>query len=209
MYSALVIDEYPTILVAIKSLLLQSDIFDKVFIASSSKQSLDILKKHHIDLVITDIELQGDDGFLLLKKIKRDFPEIKSLFFSSKNEAIYSLRALEVKANGFISKDRKLEEILFAAEHVLKGYLFFPSEILDSIFGLATLGEGIEPNHTLTPKEIGVLSYMIKGYKNKEIAQILFISSKTVSTYKTRIMAKLGVRSVMEMASYAAKNNLL
>ncbi len=209
MYSALVIDDYPTILVAIKSLLMQSPSFEKVFVASSSKQSLDILKHNSIDLVITDIELQGDDGFLLLKKIKRDFPDIKSLFFSSKNESIYSLRALEVKANGFISKDRELEEILFAAEHVLNGYLFFPSDILNSISGLATLGESDEPSHTLTAREISVLSYLIKGYKNKEIAQTLFISSKTVSTYKTRIMTKLGVKSVIDMANYAAKNNLL
>ncbi|XUL96687.1 LuxR C-terminal-related transcriptional regulator [Serratia sp. L9] len=159
--------------------------------------------------MITDIELQGDDVFLLLKKIKRDNPEIKSLFFSSKNESIYSLRALEAKANGFISKDRELDEILFAAKHVLNGYLFFPSDILNSISGLANLGESATPSHTLTAREISVLSYLIKGFKNKEIAQVLFISSKTVSTYKTRIMAKLGVKSVIEMANYVTKNNLL
>lgn len=209
MYSALVIDDYPTILVAIKTLLMQSNCFEHVFVASSSKQSLEILKQNHIDLVITDIELQGDDGFLLLKKIKRDYPEIKSLFFSSKNESIYSLRALEAKANGFISKDRELEEILFAAKHVLNGYLFFPSDILNSISGLPNQGESTTPSHTLTAREISVLSYLIKGYKNKEIAQVLFISSKTVSTYKTRIMAKLGVKSVIEMANFASKNSLL
>ncbi|MFZ1872481.1 MAG: response regulator, partial [Chania sp.] len=133
MYSVLVIDESPTILVAIKSLLMQSDSFKRVFVSGSSKQSLNVVSENHIDLIITDVELQGDDCFLLLKKIKREFPQIKALFFSSKNESIYSLRALEAKANGFISKGKDVEEILFAVQHVLKGYLFFSAEVLSNV----------------------------------------------------------------------------
>lgn len=209
MYSALVIDEYPAILVAIKSILIQSNHFDQVFIASNSKQSLEVLKQNHIDLVIIDVEVQAEDGFLLLKKIKRELPDVKSLFFSSKSKYVYFLRALEAKANGFISKDREPEEILFAAKHVLNGYLFFPSDILNKLSGKASLDENGELYHTLTAKEISVLSYLIQGYKNNEVAQILFISSKTVTTYKSRIMKKLRVRSMIEMANYVAKNNLL
>ncbi len=209
MYSALVIDEYPAILVAIKSLLIQSNYFEKVFTASNSKQSLEILKHNHIDLVIVDVELRDEDGFLLLKKIKRDLPDVKSLFFSSKCKYIYYLRALEVKANGFISKDREPDEILFAATHVLNGYLFFPADILNKLSDQTFSAEDKELYHTLTAREISVLSYLIKGYKSIEVAQILFISSKTVSTYKSRIMKKLKVKSVIEMVNYVNKNNLL
>ncbi|MHA7845949.1 LuxR C-terminal-related transcriptional regulator [Serratia sp. D1N4] len=209
MYSVLVIDESPTILVAIKSLLMQSDSFKRVFIAASSKQSLNIVSANHIDLIITDVELQGDDCFLLLKKIKREFPKIKSLFFSSKNESIYSLRALEAKANGFISKGKDVEEILFAVQHVLKGYLFFSAEVLSNVSDMAALSKSTQPKRSLTAREISVLRYLVKGFKNKEIAESLFISEKTVSTYKTRIMAKLGVKSVIEMANYVERNDLL
>ncbi|AHG18895.1 hypothetical protein Z042_04215 [Chania multitudinisentens RB-25] len=209
MYSVLVIDESPTILIAIKSLLMQSDAFENVFVAASSKQSLDIVNKNHIDLIITDVELQDDDCFLLLKNIKRKFPKIKSLFFSSKNESIYSLRALEAKANGFISKGKDVEEILFAVQHVLKGYLFFSAEVLSNVSDMAALSKSVKPKWSLTAREISVLRCMVKGVKNKEIAESLFISEKTVSTYKTRIMTKLGVTSVMEMVSYVEKNDLL
>jgi DNA-binding NarL/FixJ family response regulator len=209
MYSVLVIDESPTILIAIQSLLMQSDSFKRVFIAASSKQSLNIVSANHIDLIITDVELQGDDCFLLLKKIKREFPKIKSLFFSSKNESIYSLRALEAKANGFISKGKNVEEILFAVQHVLKGYLFFSAEVLSNVSDMAALSKSTQPKRSLTAREISVLRYLVKGFKNKEIAESLFISEKTVSTYKTRIMAKLGVKSVIEMANYVERNDLL
>jgi DNA-binding NarL/FixJ family response regulator len=209
MYSVLVIDESPTILAAIKSLLMQSDSFKSVFVAANSKQSFDIVSKNHIDLIITDVELQGEDCFLLLKKIKRDFPQIKALFFSSKNESIYSLRALEAKANGFISKGKDIEEILFAVQHVLKGYLFFTAEVLSNLSDKGILNKSTQPKRSLTAREIGVLRYLIKGFKNKEIAETLFISEKTVSTYKTRIMGKLGVKSVIEMANYVEKNDLL
>jgi len=209
MYSVLVIDESPTILIAIQSLLMQSDSFKRVFIAASSKQSLNIVSANHIDLIITDVELQGDDCFLLLKKIKREFPKIKSLFFYSKNESIYSLRALEAKANGFISKGKNVEEILFAVQHVLKGYLFFSAEVLSNVSDMAALSKSTQPKRSLTAREISVLRYLVKGFKNKEIAESLFISEKTVSTYKTRIMAKLGVKSVIEMANYVERNDLL
>ncbi|WP_178380949.1 response regulator [Serratia fonticola] len=84
MYSVLVIDESTTISVAIKSLLMQSDSFKRVFIAASTQQSLDIMQRHHIDLIITDVELQGDDCFLFLKKVKMEFHKIKFLFFHPK-----------------------------------------------------------------------------------------------------------------------------
>lgn len=209
MYSVLVVDESPTILVAMKSLLMQSDSFKRVFVAASSKQSLSIVSANHIDLIITDVELQGDDCFLLLKNVKREFPQIKFLFFSSKNESIYSLRALEAKANGFISKGKDVEEILFAVQHVLKGYLFFSAEVLSNVSDMAALSKNTQPKRSLTAREISVLRYLVKGVKNKEIAESLFISEKTVSTYKTRIMAKLGVKSVIEMANYVERNDLL
>ncbi|MDQ9129900.1 response regulator transcription factor [Serratia fonticola] len=209
MHSVLVIDESTIISVAIKSLLMQSDLFKSVFIAASSQQSLDIVMKHHIDLIITDVELQGDDCFLFLKKIKIEFPKIKFLFFSSKNESIYSIRALEARANGFISKGKKVEELLFAIKHILKGYLFFSAEVLSEMSDVAVLSKSPKHTRTLTTREINILRYLVKGLKNKEIANHLFISEKTVSTYKTRIMAKLGVNSVMEMINYVRKNGLM
>ncbi|MFZ1873231.1 MAG: response regulator transcription factor, partial [Chania sp.] len=66
-----------------------------------------------------------------------------------------------------------------------------------------------QPKRSLTAREISVLRYLVKGFKNKEIAESLFISEKTVSTYKTRIMAKLGVKSVIEIANYVERNDLL
>lgn len=209
MYSVLAIDESPTILIAIKSLLMQSDSFEQVLTATSSIQSLDIVQGNHIDLIITDVEIQGDDGFLLLKKLKKEHPKVKSLIFSSKNESIYALRAIEAKTNGFISKGKYVDEILFAVQHVLKGYLFFSAEVLGTVSDMATLSKNTKPKHSLTAREISVLRYLVKGFKNKEIAGSLFISEKTVSTYKARIMTKLGVKSVIEMANYVERNDLL
>ncbi|WP_199063919.1 response regulator transcription factor, partial [Serratia sp. ASV30] len=120
-----------------------------------------------------------------------------------------SLRALEAKANGFISKGKNVEELLFAVKHILKGYLFFSAEVLSDISEIIFLSKNAKPTRTLTTREINVLRHLVKGHKNKEIAEHLFISEKTVSTYKTRIMAKLGVNSVIEMVNYAGRNGLM
>ncbi|WP_370505610.1 response regulator transcription factor [Serratia fonticola] len=81
--------------------------------------------------------------------------------------------------------------------------------MLSDISEIIVLSKNAKPTRTLTTREINVLRHLVKGHKNKEIAEHLFISEKTVSTYKTRIMAKLGVNSVIEMVNYAGRNGLM
>lgn len=209
MSSILIIDDHPAIRVAIRALFAQSPDCAKIYDAIDGQQGLVVMAQQHVDLAIIDIELPNYDGFALLKKIQKKFPKTKTLFLSAKNESVYACRAIQAGANGFISKNKDIGDILFAAQNVLRGYAFFPSEALSLLAGNSVSEEPLERAHSLSEREINVLRYLVNGLSNKQIADEMFISNKTVSTYKTRILTKLGLTSVIEMANYAHTHKLV
>ncbi|AJJ18727.1 MULTISPECIES: response regulator transcription factor [Yersinia] len=207
--SVMIVDDHPAIRVAIRALLSQSEDFSTIYESVDGSEALEILKNNPVDLVIIDIELPNFDGFSLLKKLQQRGFTGKSLFLSAKNEQVFAVRALQAGANGFISKNKDISEILFAAQNVLRGYSFFPSETLTQLAGQPSNHDPVNRARLLSEREINVLRYLVNGLSNKQIADEMFISNKTVSTYKTRILTKLGLSSVIELADYAHTHNLV
>ncbi|CNK66559.1 response regulator transcription factor [Yersinia proxima] len=207
--SVMIVDDHPAIRVAIRALLSQSNEFSTIYESVDGSEALETLKSNPVDLVIIDIELPNFDGFSLLKKLQQRGFTGKSLFLSAKNEQVFAVRALQAGANGFISKNKDISEILFAAQNVLRGYSFFPSETLTQLAGQPSSHDPVNRARLLSEREINVLRYLVNGLSNKQIADEMFISNKTVSTYKTRILTKLGLSSVIELADYAHTHNLV
>jgi len=153
-------------------------------------------------------ELAGTDGFALLKRIRNLNKDIKVLFLSSKSEAFYAGRAIRAGANGFVSKRKDLGEIYNAVEMILTGYSFFPSETLSFINHLGSR-TGAAVDMPLSNREVTVLRYLANGLSNKEIAEQLLLSNKTISAHKSNIYSKLGVQSIVELIDYAKAHELL
>ena len=176
--------------------------------SGDSHEVLDCIRNHPIDLVILDIEMTGTDGFVLLKRIRNLNKDIKVLFLSSKSEAFYAGRAIRAGANGFVSKRKDLGEIYNAVEMILTGYSFFPSETLSFINHLGSR-TGAAVDMPLSNREVTVLRYLANGLSNKEIADQLLLSNKTISAHKSNIFSKLGVQSIVELIDYAKAHELL
>ncbi|HDW1092837.1 TPA: fimbriae biosynthesis transcriptional regulator FimZ, partial [Enterobacter kobei] len=134
--------------------------------------------------------------------------EIKVLFLSSKSELFYAGRAIRAGANGFVSKRKDLGEIYNAVEMILMGYSFFPSETLNFINHMGS-GKGELADMPLSNREVTVLRYLANGLSNKEIAEQLLLSNKTISAHKSNIYSKLGVQSIVELIDYAKAHELL
>jgi two-component system response regulator FimZ (fimbrial Z protein) len=166
------------------------------------------MRNHPVDLVILDIELPGTDGFSLLKRIKGIDEKIKVLFLSSKSESFYAGRALRAGANGFVSKRKDLNDIYNAVEMLLSGYSFFPAETLSFINHFKSQ-RGKFTDTPLSNREVTVLRYLANGLSNKEIAEQLMLSNKTISAHKSNIYAKLGVQTIVELIDYAKAHELL
>ncbi|HHA1801417.1 TPA: fimbria biosynthesis transcriptional regulator FimZ [Enterobacter hormaechei subsp. xiangfangensis] len=206
--SVIVMDEHPIVRMSIEVLLQKNKNIQVKLKSGDSHEVLDCIRNHPIDLVILDIEMTGTDGFVLLKRIRNLNKDIKVLFLSSKSEAFYAGRAIRAGANGFVSKRKDLGEIYNAVEMILTGYSFFPSETLSFINHLGSR-TGAAVDMPLSNREVTVLRYLANGLSNKEIADQLLLSNKTISAHKSNIFSKLGVQSIVELIDYAKAHELL
>ena len=206
--SVIIMDEHPIVRMSIEVLLQKNKNIQVKLKSGDSHEVLDCIRNHPIDLVILDIEMTGTDGFVLLKRIRNLNKDIKVLFLSSKSEAFYAGRAIRAGANGFVSKRKDLGEIYNAVEMILTGYSFFPSETLSFINHLGSR-TGAAVDMPLSNREVTVLRYLANGLSNKEIADQLLLSNKTISAHKSNIFSKLGVQIIVEIIDYAKAHELL
>ena len=206
--SVIIMDEHPIVRMSIEVLLQKNKNIQVKLKSGDSHEVLDCIRNHPIDLVILDIETTGTDGFVLLKRIRNLNKDIKILFLSSKSEAFYAGRAIRAGANGFVSKRKDLGEIYNAVEMILTGYSFFPSETLSFINHIGSR-TGAAVDMPLSNREVTVLRYLANGLSNKEIADQLLLSNKTISAHKSNIFSKLGVQSIVELIDYAKAHELL
>ena len=206
--SVIIMDEHPIVRMSIEVLLQKNKNIQVKLKSGDSHEVLDCIRNHPIDLVILDIEMTGTDGFVLLKRIRNLNKDIKVLFLSSKSEAFYAGRAIRAGANGFVNKRKDLGEIYNAVEMILTGYSFFPSETLSFINHLGSR-TGAAVDMPLSNREVTVLRYLANGLSNKEIADQLLLSNKTISAHKSNIFSKLGVQSIVELIDYAKAHELL
>ncbi|MFV8911127.1 fimbria biosynthesis transcriptional regulator FimZ [Enterobacter hormaechei] len=206
--SVIIMDEHPIVRMSIEVLLQKNKNIQVKLKSGDSHEVLDCIRNHPIDLVILDIEMTGTDGFVLLKRIRNLNKDIKVIFLSSKSEAFYAGRAIRAGANGFVSKRKDLGEIYNAVEMILTGYSFFPSETLSFINHLGSR-TGAAVDMPLSNREVTVLRYLANGLSNKEIADQLLLSNKTISAHKSNIFSKLGVQSIVELIDYAKAHELL
>ncbi|MCZ9550390.1 fimbria biosynthesis transcriptional regulator FimZ [Enterobacter hormaechei] len=206
--SVIIMDEHPIVRMSIEVLLQKNKNIQVKLKSGDSHEVLDCIRNHPIDLVILDIETTGTDGFVLLKRIRNLNKDIKVLFLSSKSEAFYAGRAIRAGANGFVSKQKDLGEIYNAVEMILTGYSFFPSETLSFINHLGSR-TGAAVDMPPSNREVTVLRYLANGLSNKEIADQLLLSNKTISAHKSNIFSKLGVQSIVELIDYAKAHELL
>ena len=206
--SVIIMDEHPIVRMSIEVLLQKNKNIDVVMKTDDSREVVNYMRSNPVDLVILDIELPSIDGFTLLKRIKSIQADTRILFLSSKSERFYAGRAIQAGANGFVSKRKEQEDIYHAVEMLLAGYSFFPSETLELISNPGSRN-GVTDDTPLSNREITVLRYLANGLSNKEIAEQLLLSNKTISAHKSNIFSKLHVSSIVELIDYARVKELL
>ncbi|MDR3426678.1 response regulator transcription factor [Silvimonas sp.] len=196
-------DDHPTTTIALSAILPSLPNVEIVGQAIDGQAAFAGIVETDPDLVILDLNLPAVDGITLISKIRRRELRCKILVFSATDPRLVASRVALVGGNGFISKDQDVEELLFAVRMVLRGYNCFPNE------AQLLAGESNDPTKLLTPRELTVLMALAKGAANKEIAEELHLSEKTVSTHKIRVMEKLDLHSTVELATYARVHGLI
>lgn len=209
----ILVDDHTLFRDGIKSILDDEENIHVIEEAQNAQVLFEKLEHQHPDLVITDIGLPDMSGIEVTKKITKLYPDIKILILSMHNNEEFILSSLRAGANGYLSKDIESAELLEAIHSVMNGKIYFNKEISQTIINNYRAGAPVhsEPggSNSLTDRETEVITLVGEGYINKEIADKLCISVRTVDAHKSHIMQKLGLKSSVDMVKYAIKNKLI
>ncbi|BDC82735.1 response regulator transcription factor [Aeromonas hydrophila] len=193
----LVVDDHPAVRVAVKYILNAAG-YDKVTQAATGIDAIDEVGRTAFDIVIMDLDLPHIDGLQVVKRIKRIDPKIRILVLSAMVTNMYLMRCYTAGVHGFMEKNDDIEKLPLVVANIMKGFTYFPSITPDEKNEYRA-GGGDSPISCLSDRELVVFNKLVAGKKNLEIANDLFLSNKTISTYKTRIFDKLGVSNIAEL----------
>lgn len=162
------------------------------------------------DVFLMDMTMPGCSGLELIERIRRGAEETRILVLSMHQEELYATRTIRAGAHGFITKTRPPEEIITALREVARGQIYITQELAQKLARESLTGRSEELPHTnLTKREYEVFIDIAQGKTVGEIANKLYVSSKTVSTHKARLMEKLGAKNVSELVRYALSHGLV
>jgi two-component system response regulator NreC len=185
-----------------------------VALAADGIEAYRMVAKHQPDILILDLSMPpGESGLIATGKIKEDFPQTKILILTMHDDEEYLFYVLKNGASGYMLKNAPDEELLLAIRTIYTGGTYIHPKMATSLVReFVNKDQNIkqaDPFELLSKREIEVLPLIAKGYGNKEIAQKLFISVKTVEAHKAKIMSKLNLKSRPELVEYAMKKKLL
>ncbi|MGR5095216.1 response regulator [Vibrio maritimus] len=186
----LVVDDHPIVGAAVKSTIGQLPYISAVDSEPCAEKALQLATSQHYDLLVLDVDLGDSNGFDFLTRIRARGYRGKVLFLSADKNAIHADTAMKLNANGFVYKSESLETLGGAIESILQGYSYFKFPHKDQ---QRQLGK------PLSTREKMVLDYLIQGKGNADIAEVLSLSAKTVSTYKARILKKYNANNIVEL----------
>lgn len=207
----LVCDDHLIVRQGIKQILADADDIDVVSEANNGPEAIRLVREAggNIDVALLDIAMPQRDGLDMLKQFKNEFPKLPVLILSTYSDKQYAVFSLKLGAAGYLNKSADSEQMIAAIRKVAQGGLFItPSvaELLASSVGAGPADRDNKPiEELLSHREHQVYQLLSKGQSVGEIATQLALSPNTVSTYRTRILEKTGVRNDVELALYAVR----
>jgi two-component system invasion response regulator UvrY len=177
--------------------------------ASSGYEVLDKVWNNEYDVVVLDISMPGRDGVDILKQLKSTRPDLPVLVLSMHPEEQYAVRVLKAGAAGYLTKESAPDELVTAIRRVSIGRKYVSSTLAEKlVFDLQH--DTQKPLHeTLSDREYQVMCMIASGKRAKEIAEELYLSIKTISTYRSRILEKMKMKNNAELTHYAIKHGLV
>ncbi|HWR12666.1 MAG TPA: response regulator transcription factor [Rectinemataceae bacterium] len=209
MLSILIADDHYLIRRGLKQLLVEKLPTLNVDEAEDGFHTLELARERHYDVIVLDISMPGKDGLDLIRDLKDLDPATHVLILSIQPEEQYALRAFRLGASGCLNKSGDPGDLVEAVKTVVTGRRYLSPKaqelLLDDVAGVGTA----PPHRRLSDREYQVFRLLASGKTIGEISELLALSVKTVSTYRTRILEKMGLENNAQITHYAFKNGLI
>lgn len=209
MTKVLIADDHAIVRRGLKQILEETSDIQVEDEAASGQEAFDKVMEKDYDVVILDISMPNGSGLDILQRIKSEKPELPVLILSIHPEEQYAIRALRDGASGYLTKESAPDELIEAIRRISRGRKYVSSSLAEKL--ASTLHSDSEklPHELLSNREFQVLCEIARGKSLKDIADTLHLSSKTISTYRSRILEKIQVKNNAELILYAIRNKLV
>ncbi|MDE1167674.1 MAG: response regulator transcription factor [Pseudomonas sp.] len=208
MNTVYIVDDHPLCRLGVR-MLLENDGYTVVGESDNGADAMQAVRDNPPDLMILDISIPKLDGLEVLARFSSLHSSLKILVLTTQPAKLFAARCMQSRAAGYVSKREGLGELMSAIKAVLSGYNYFPSQVFTSPRSGNEQPTEAELFKLVNDRELMVLQLFAQGRTNKEIAKGMFLSNKTVSTYKKRLMQKLKADSLVELIEMAKRNALV
>jgi DNA-binding NarL/FixJ family response regulator len=209
MIRILVADDHIVVRRGLKMILLEGFPGAHIEEVGDAEDLIKQVMKAEWDVVISDLSMPGRSGLDALIQIKPMRPNLPILILSIHPEEQYAIRVLKAGASGYLSKDMAPDELVNAVQKVMLGKKYITPSIAEKLASVFDQDQTKLPHETLSDREFDVLKMLATGKSVSEIAETLFLSVTTVSTYRARIITKMNLKNNAELTLYAIENKLI
>jgi two-component system, NarL family, invasion response regulator UvrY len=205
----LLIDDHEVVRSGVKRIFDKQPSGDVVFgEASTPQDALGLVREREWDVAVLDLSLGGRDGLEVLKELKQIRPRLPVLILSMHAEELFARRAFKAGASGYITKDIPRSELVSAINKVIEGGTYVSPTLAEELVVDLRRGADRPPHELLSDREFEVMRLIASGKTVREIAELLSLGDSTISTYRARILEKMGMKTNAELTHYAIQNKL-
>jgi len=205
----IIADDHAVVRRGLKEILIEMPGVRQVDEVSNGNDLLKKIEENNYAIIILDISMPGKNGLEVLREIKNTKPKSPVLILSIHPEQQYAIRALKAGAAGYLTKDSAPEELVTAVQRILLGHKYITASLAEKLAERYDSNSEKLPHEYLSDREFEVFKMIASGRTITNIAESLFLSVKTVSTYRARIYEKTNLKSRAEITLYAIKNELI
>jgi DNA-binding NarL/FixJ family response regulator len=177
--------------------------------AATAGDVLRLVRDQRWDVIVLDVHLPGANGLDLLHEVRRERPEMRVLVLTGYPEEQYALRAIKAGAMGFLTKESAPEKLVDAVRKIASGGRYVGDDVAQMLASAVAGDASGAPHERLSNREFEVLRILASGRTVSQVAEHLSLSVKTVSTHRTRILQKMGMKTNAELTHYAIRNKLV
>lgn len=209
MIRIVIADDHEIVRAGLKQIISDDEDMEVLGESNNGENLIELVKKNDYDVVLLDLKMSGISGIDVIKHLKVIKPDLPIIVLSMHAEDQYAVRTIKAGASGYLTKETAAENLITAVRRVVSGGKYISPTLAETLADSIAGGGGDLPHEKLTDREFQVMCMIASGKTVSEIGSELFLSVKTISTYRQRVLEKMNMKNNSELTHYAIKNTLL
>jgi two-component system response regulator NreC len=211
MTKVVIADDHAIVRTGLRALLQADAGLELVGEASGGLEAVELVGQYHPEVLVLDVSMPDMDGISVTRRVKASYPDTRILILTVHEDEALLREAIKAGASGYILKRAAETELVAAIQVILRGDLYVDPAMLRSLLDDQAEPKPVSPElvEPLTPREVEVLRLLVEGYTNKQVAEKLSISTRTVEGHRANLSEKLGLHSRVELVRYAREHGFI